>query len=146
MVDERMSDYLVVYRGEVRAGCEEAEVRRRMAALFKKSEAQIAALFTGQRVVVKCGLTLKKAEQYCQAMAQVGAVASVEQQQAKAESTSRDQGLDVGRIIAARVNHQAMGELSDVEIAPLGATLDQTEPVPVQAVDVSHLALIDSKG
>lgn len=72
------SDCQVVFYGELAPGQESAVVRKKVAALFKASESQIAAFFSGNRVVVKSGLPAQKAEQYRMALAKAGAVAHIE--------------------------------------------------------------------
>lgn len=73
-----MSDCQVVFYGELAPGQDAAVVRKKVAALFKASESQIAAFFSGNRVVVKSGIPAQKAEQYRAALAKAGAVAHIE--------------------------------------------------------------------
>jgi hypothetical protein len=79
-----MSDCQVVFYGELQPGQEASAVRQKVAVLFKASDQQIAAFFSGKRVVVKSGLPRQKAEQYLSALANAGAVAHIETSSAAA--------------------------------------------------------------
>ena len=70
--------YRVTFAGEVAAGHTAADVQQSMASTFKLPEAQVAQLFSGRRAVLKKDLDADGAERMRQALANIGAVVSVE--------------------------------------------------------------------
>ncbi|MBF0470659.1 MAG: hypothetical protein HQL48_04715 [Gammaproteobacteria bacterium] len=68
-----MSDFSVIFRGELLAGHDLQAVTQGVASLFKADSAKIAHLFSGETVILKKGLTAEVAEKYVAAMARVGA-------------------------------------------------------------------------
>lgn len=76
--------YHLVYAAGVLPGFEPAAVRAALGARLKLDEAQLAALFSGRRAVIKRGLDLQKAQQWVQRFAALGAQLSMEEDVAAA--------------------------------------------------------------
>lgn len=72
-----MSRYEVVFSGQLVPGTAREQAEEGLARLFQADARRIAALFSGQRVVIKQNLDQAGAERYRQALARVGAVATV---------------------------------------------------------------------
>ena len=64
--------YDVIFNGELVEDSDPAEVRRRLAALFKSDAAAIERLFSGQAVAIKKGVDEATAARYRDAMRQAG--------------------------------------------------------------------------
>jgi uncharacterized membrane protein YhaH (DUF805 family) len=64
----------LVFRGEVLAGFEVADVRRRMAVALKLDEERLAQLFSGGRTVIKRSIEPALARTYVDKLAQLGAL------------------------------------------------------------------------
>jgi hypothetical protein len=67
----------VVFQGGIASGADPDEVKARIGALFKVSEAQLARLFSGQRIVIKSNLDEATAAKYKMAIEKAGALCSV---------------------------------------------------------------------
>ena len=66
--------YNLVFRGDIAAGHKLAEVKQRLANLFKTPPEKIEKLFSGRPVAIKKGLAGADAERYLQALTAAGAV------------------------------------------------------------------------
>lgn len=67
----------VIFRGDIAPGSTLAEVRERLRQHFNLDESRAAQLFSGRPVVVKKDLDQQRADQFCQLLAGMGAVAEV---------------------------------------------------------------------
>lgn len=65
--------YAIVFRGQLQAGADAAEVRANFAKLFNIDAARVEQMFSGQAVIIKKGLDLLAADKYKAALATAGA-------------------------------------------------------------------------
>lgn len=112
MTDIRLYD--VVFSGELFAGTEPAEAKRRLAALFKSDAAAIERLFSGQPIVIRKGVDESTATRYREAMRQVGAVCEITA--AKPE----------GEAAAPALRQPSAGSLAGAAILPAGTPFPQS--------------------
>jgi thioredoxin-related protein len=69
----------VVFEGEILDGMQVEEVKRRLATLFRASEAQIERFFSAKRLAIKKDVDYETAMKYLQAFERAGAVCQVEE-------------------------------------------------------------------
>ena len=140
-----MSDqqFDVFFRGDIVAGQSVAEVKERLAKLFKLEVAQVAQLFSGRPTAIRRNLDEASARKYEQALLKIGAVAelrparvekpSVVQAEATSEKGSFNESPD------ARTSTD-----TGLSLAPAGSDVlrpDERASVEATAVDISALAL-----
>ena len=129
------SRFRVVFAGRLAPAADPREVHIALARLFKTEPAKIAALFTGQPVVLRKDLDENTARQYQAAMAKVGALADVllmpgEQVEPAATVVSATPpALAPPPPAVARALNQA------------GALLVEPVPVPTLNIDTAHLSV-----
>lgn len=70
--------YRVVFRGELMPGADPADVRTRLAAMFKVDVSRVEPLFSGRKMVVKKDLSIEDAKRYRDGFRSSGAVAHIE--------------------------------------------------------------------
>ena len=66
--------YEVIFSGQIQEGAELAEVKARIARMFKADQATIARLFSGKRIVIKKNLSAEAADKYSIAFTRAGAI------------------------------------------------------------------------
>jgi hypothetical protein len=121
--------YDVIFSGELVEGSNPAEVRRRLAALFKSDEAAVERLFSGQAVVIKKAVDEATAARYREAMRQAGAVCRL-----------RIEG-DVAATEATASPVVGEGSLAGVAILPAGELLPQSPQVEPPHFDLDGFSL-----
>lgn len=150
-MDPRLYD--VLFSGELVAGTVPAEVKRRLAALFKSDASAIERLFSGQTVVIKKGVDESTAARYREALRQAGAVCEV-RAVASAPSSARDvpssppavSGQGGGRSHeSARETSPAPAEsLAAAAILPAGTLLPQPPAIEPPQYDLHGLSLSEA--
>jgi hypothetical protein len=126
--------YDILFGGEVQAGLDPAEVRDRLAALFKASDAAMARLFSGDVVPVKRNVDKPTAARYRVAMHKAGAVAIIRKIDPASTETDQTAGTEPP-------------EQDGLTLAETGAELLREEERPrpeAVEVDVSHIALANA--
>ncbi len=121
--------YDVVFSGELVEDSDPAEVRRRLAVLFKSDAAAIERLFSGPAVVIKKDVDEATAARYRDALRQAGALCRL-----------RVEG-DVSGEAAEETASAAAGSLAGVAILPAGELLPQTPPVEPPHFDLEGFSL-----
>ena len=156
-----MSDqqFEVLFRGDIVPGQAVAEVKERLASLFKLEAAQVEQLFSGRPMTIRRNLDEISAKKYQQALLNIGAVAEL--RQAKSEvapaaqaATSTDPasvadglslaptGSDVLRPDERCHNEVTEIDVSALSLAPGGGDIlhdDEKRAIDVKQVDTSHL-------
>lgn len=146
MTDQKFN---IVFAGDLQPEQDASAVRSRLAKLFKTDEQRIAALFDGNRHIVKRGADAETAERYVQAMAKSGAIAHAEEieQAAKpvtapvapADTAVSDTPDETSKVVPAT---EPVG--GEFVVAPVGADLlneDERPHVTPVEVAVDHLKL-----
>lgn len=154
-MDPRLYD--VLFSGELVAGTAPAEVKRRLAALFKSDAAAIERLFSGQTVVIKKGVDESTAARYREALRQAGAVCEVravasapaaEQPPVREVSSSQPavSGGQGGQTHeSAREAEPAPAEsLASAAILPAGTLLPQPPAIEPPRYDLHGLSLAEA--
>jgi len=145
-------NFEVVMNGVCVPGQEPATVRANVARLFKTTPDKVAALFSGQLVVIKRGLDEATAVKYQAALRQAGAMAQVREaapQPSPAASlpTSGDGTMTIaepGAILATPSEVVApQFDLSAFSVAEVGAVLAEPEVVPEVTFDLSGIAVAE---
>ncbi|MBF0218408.1 MAG: hypothetical protein HQL49_02600 [Gammaproteobacteria bacterium] len=72
-----MSQYAVIFAGDIIPGAQLEKVKQGVAALFKTDSGKVEHLFSGEEIVLKRGLESAVAEKYLAALERVGAKASI---------------------------------------------------------------------
>ena len=72
-----MSNYHVVFEGDISKGHQLQDVKKNLAALFKIDDKKVDVLFSKQQVVLKKGLDYESAMKYRKAILNTGAVCNV---------------------------------------------------------------------
>lgn len=134
--------YRVILTGDGVAGADPAEIRARLAALFRIPEEKAGALMGGRPVVVKQGLDVATAERYRARLEEAGAVARVSVQSPEEAAASRAGDAPVRD---GGVDRDVPGPSADegLTLAPPGADLSDPEPSPPPEVDLSGLTLAE---
>lgn len=140
-----MSDktYEVVFRGRVLRGHEVADVKTKLASLFKVNEATAEKLFSGKRVTVKKGLDEATARKYRDVLRQAGANASIVTVSADStdvSSTAKDQGVPAGP-----QPQDVQGSPADEawKLDPVGTVLVHAEKQADPQIDVSGFSMAE---
>lgn len=76
-VNNEQGAYSVIYQGKIAPERELHEVKQQLARLFKRTPAQLDALFSGRPYTIKKGISIEMARKYQQAMAKAGAIAEI---------------------------------------------------------------------
>lgn len=124
MADERFD---LSYRGLIAPGADPEQARRRLAALFKLSDAGADRLFTGKPVIVKRDVDAATAAQFRKVFAHAGAVLTV---------------VAAGVAESAEQSPPQTPEGTPLTLAPLSGPLEQPPEAPFPALDLSYLSLI----
>jgi hypothetical protein len=72
-----MSDYNVIFEGNISSGYQLQDVKRNLADLFKIDHKKVDVLFTKPQVVLKKGLDYDSAQKYRKALLKTGAICKV---------------------------------------------------------------------
>lgn len=129
----------VVFQGKVASGANPDEVKTKMGELFKANDAQLARLFSGQRVVIKSGLDELTAAKYRMALEKVGALCEIlPVQTAAAPAHSPSQPSPQSPSMAP--SSLAPQQTSDFGVAPVGADLSDRKPFVPANINVDHLS------
>jgi hypothetical protein len=97
-----MSNYSVIFEGNISDGHQIQDVKRKMGTLFKIDDKRVDLLFAKPKIVLKKGLDYDSAQKYRHAILSTGALCNVK---AEAESSS---GLDMEKAAAPDAGLQAM--------------------------------------
>lgn len=141
----------VIFSGKLQAGAEPAQVRAKLARLFKTEPEKLGHLFTGQRVPIKRGVDTATALQYQAALAQAGAIVDLVDTGAPADAevttiaaapppreAPRAAPVTVPPAIAAR---SAPPSAPAYSIADPGALLVEPMAVATADIDTQHLTV-----
>ena len=140
------SQFRVVFAGRLAPAADPREVHAALARLFKTEPAKIAALFTGQPVVVRKDLDENTARQYQAAMAKVGALADVllmpgeQVEPAPTVVSATPPALSPPPPAVARALSQPP-QAPDFCVAEAGTLLVEPVPVPTLNIDTAHLSV-----
>ena len=140
------SRFRVVFAGRLAPAADPREVHTGLARLFKTEPAKIAALFTGQPVVVRKDLDENTARQYQAAMAKVGALADVllmpgdHVEPAPTAVSTTPPALAPPPPAVARALSQPP-QAPDFCVAEAGALLVEPVLVPTLSIDTAHLSV-----
>jgi hypothetical protein len=74
-----MSNYNVIFEGNISSGYQLQDVKRNLADLFKLNEEKVDILFAKPRVVLKKGLDYDSAQKYRKALLKTGAICNVKE-------------------------------------------------------------------
>lgn len=140
--------YQIVVSGQLAAGVVLAEVKEKVANLFKVPAAKLEPLFSGQRVVVKKGLDQAAAHRYVGALQEAGLLSVAETLTDDGPSVTRPQAnqppslAPVGVTLVETVPVAAPDiDISAYSMSPAGTTLIKPEPIPALEIDVSALSV-----
>ena len=140
------SQFRVVFAGRLAPAADPQEVHTALARLFKTEPAKIAALFTGQPVVVRKDLDENTARQYQAAMAKVGALADVllmpgdKVEPAPTRVSATPPALAPAAPAVARALSQPP-QAPDFCVAEAGALLVEPVLVPTLSLDTAYLSV-----
>jgi hypothetical protein len=128
-----MSDnnFEVAFSGQLVAGADPAQVKAKVAVLFKTDVAKIEHMFSGARVVIKKGLDQATAVKYQAAMKSAGAVCEVRDASAAEAPASTPAPQPTAKAAAAPVAKRPAN--TNAPAAP------QTVPLHVSAADIAEL-------
>lgn len=152
-----MSDELfeVAFSGQILKSAEMAQVKVRVAAMFKADAAKLAHLFSGKRVVIKKNIDQATATKYKNALTNAGALCEIKSlsdsvqlniaadcsaanQAAEASTPAIKADVSAGSVgaestVTDNVSHQKVAPSAHVPAAP------QTDPLGIVANDISDL-------
>ena len=146
-----MSDELfeVAFSGQIRDGADHNEVRARVGKIFHASEAKLAQLFSGKRVVIKRNVDQQTAAKYQTALERAGAkceVKSVSLQEKVAPNpysepeTDRPGPSPPAATAQVQTTYTTSADYGDVlpppQLDPLGITADQIDDLAVSIAPV----------
>ena len=109
------------------------EVRENLRTLFKADDSQLARLFSGRPVVIRCNLDEQAASRYQQSMERAGAIVQV-----------RNASGSEGAVVPPDVDQEDDASEEGWVLAPLGADLltrKERKQQPVANVDTSAISL-----
>lgn len=131
-----MSQYDLIFTGEVIEGCDPAQVRRDLEKLFKTDSSAISRLFTGKPVIIKKALDEQTALRYRAALQKAGALCQLRSSAGPGggESANPPAGLAGATILppgSLLTRPQAVSppefDFSGMSLAPAGVTLVEPE-------------------
>lgn len=141
-----MSDqqFDVFFRGDIVAGQAVAEVKERLAGLFKLETAQVEQLFSGRPTAIRRNLDEASAGKYEQALLKIGALAEL--RPAKIADTPAVQSIAETSAVDSSSEPAAKSVNTDsgLSLAPAGSDVlrpDERASVETTEVDLSALAL-----
>lgn len=139
-----MSDktYEVVFRGRVLRGHDVADVKKKLASLFKINEATAEKLFSGKRVTVKKGLDEATARKYRDVLRQAGANASIVT--VGAASAQPAPAATTGETRASPPTETPSPQNDDTwKLDPVGTVLVHAEKPADPHIDVSGISMAE---
>ena len=139
----RDQQFDVFFRGDIVAGQSVAEVKERLAKLFKLEVAQVALLFSGRPTAIRRNLDEASARKYEQALLKIGAVAELRPARVeKAPVAQAEKASEKGS------SNDSSGTQTNTDeglsLAPAGSDVlrpDERASVEAAEVDISALAL-----
>ena len=138
----------VYFRGDIVPGQTVAEVKERLAELFKLEEAQVSQLFSGRPTAIRRNLDEAGAKKYEQALLKIGAVAELRPAREEDAPASKADATPDAPGLSPEPVEQASAE-NGMSLAPVGSDVlrpDERASVEVEDVDVSALALEPAGG
>ena len=140
-----MSDELfeVAFSGQIRDGAVLAEVKARVAKMFKADDAKIAQMFSGKRIVIKRKLDKEAASKYANAFKKAGARCEVKSMSGDASSTKTESKAKEAKPQPAilEVDFTTTQEINvptrpPPKVDPLGITGQQIDDLPATLAPV----------
>ena len=143
-----MSDqqFDVFFRGDIVAGQAVAEVKERLAGLFKLDAAQVEQLFSGRPAAIRRNLDEASAKKYEQVLLKIGAVAELRPVKKVVEAPAAQAAAEPSAVAppdACPPTEQAYTD-DALSLAPAGSDVlrpDERSRVAATEVDISALAL-----
>lgn len=134
----------VFFRGDIVAGQAVAEVKERLAGLFKLEATQVEQLFSGRPTAIRRNLDEASAKKYEQALLRIGALAEL--RPARVEDAPAVQAAETSPAAPAKVSSGVEQASADhgLSLAPVGSDVlrpEERSSVTVAEVDISALAL-----
>lgn len=161
--------YDIFFSGQIMEDQDEADVRSKIGMMFKAGPEQLERLFSGKPAKIKAGVDLDKAVKYRVAFRDAGALVDIKPS-ASNELTSEKQPATVtgsestprisadtapplamdpillppntGSLIdcAPEVQSAPVRDISGIELASAGTTIDESEPPPPADIDTGDLS------
>jgi hypothetical protein len=125
----------VVFQGNIASGANPDEVKAKIGALFKVNDAQLARLFSGQRVVIKSGLDEATATKYRMAIEKAGALCEI-----VAMATASAQSIPPQTTAATPTQTRQTDPTTGFDVAPVGVDLGDNKPFVPANINVDHLS------
>jgi len=131
-----MSDelYEVAFSGQIKSGADLAQVKIKVAAMFKADDTKLAHLFSGQRMVIKKNINQATAKKYQTALDNAGAVCDIKLLSSKPVPEPVVASAVVSSSVVRNVS-PVSEQNSEVAHAP------QTEPLGITAGDIAELSV-----
>lgn len=143
--------YDIYLTGKLAEGLTAADAGARLAQLFKAERATMTALLTGKPRLLKRGVDRATALKYRAALARIGvevafkAQAAAEPEIAAARTrgdwTLAPAGADVLKAEEKRPVAARDIDTTALSLAPAGTPLEEADPLPIAAPDVSHISV-----
>lgn len=122
----------VAFSGKISEGAELAEVKAKVAHMFKADETKLSHLFSGKRIVIKKDLDEQTANKYKSALNKAGA---------ECEVKNLDEKIDVKT--AENINQPSNGnvKVTTPEISIPAPSAPDTDPLHISAEQIEDLSL-----
>lgn len=140
-----MQAFDVYFLGETLPGADPAQVRRAVAKLFKVPDDAVERLFAGNALRIKQGVDVDAASRYRAAFRDAGALVQIvaagappPQRRDAVPPPTRAPDVPADAEMPPR---DGIVEDEDFGLAPPGAIIDETPPVPPAAIDTSRLSV-----
>jgi len=162
--------YDIFFSGQLIDGNDEAVARTKLAALFKLPPDRIDHLFSGKPIAVKRGVDMDTAVKYRTAFRDAGALleikpitttesvkatpipdvapTAVDQEPPAASSGLTLNPANTGSLedCAPKVVPVEIGDISQISMAAVGSTIDESEPPAPLEIDTSALSIASDEG
>lgn len=131
----------VVFQGGIASGANPDEVKSKIGALFKVNDAQLARLFSGQRVVIKSGLDEATATKYRMVIEKAGALCEIVPMKVADAQPNSLSPIATPQSAPPQVTaaSQPINQTSDFDVAPIGVDLGDNKPFVPANINVDHL-------
>lgn len=130
----------VVFRGGIAPEANPDEVKTKIAALFKVNDAQLARLFSGQRVVIKSNLDEATAAKYRAVIENAGALCEVVPVTSSAAPIpAATQSTTASAPIQPASGQSSASSTDGFNVLPVGVELGDHKPFIPANVNVDHL-------